>query len=360
MSDHLNKTDLSFIRYANVWEDADILLDSFRHKANSKMLSIASAGDNALAMLSLNPSLLVAVDLNPSQLFLTELKIQAIKAFEREEYLKFIGFEFSNNRLNRYKILRNSLGQETRAYWDNFEDQIDFGIINTGKFEKYLKGFANKILPFIHGPKVIEKLFGNKTNLEQQEFFRTEWNTWRWKLLFKIFFSKFIMGRFGRDPEFLKQVTVNVSDFIYNKSATHLSSAASQSNHILEYCLKAKFEDHLPFYARENNYQQIKENLGLLKLYKGYAQDAISNYGKFDAFNLSNIFEYMPMDVFESTAKELIEGSNSEAILSYWNLMVDRRISQHLGGIEYNPKSVQWTKEDKGFFYKSFISERII
>jgi S-adenosylmethionine-diacylglycerol 3-amino-3-carboxypropyl transferase len=40
------------IRYAQVWEDADILVDALRPGAGDTVVSIASAGDNALALLA--------------------------------------------------------------------------------------------------------------------------------------------------------------------------------------------------------------------------------------------------------------------------------------------------------------------
>ena len=44
--------DFNIIRYAQVWEDADILLEALDIQPDDECLSIASAGDNALAMLA--------------------------------------------------------------------------------------------------------------------------------------------------------------------------------------------------------------------------------------------------------------------------------------------------------------------
>ena len=45
--------DFSRIRYAQCWEDADVLLDALDVQPGDTCLSIASAGDNSLALLSL-------------------------------------------------------------------------------------------------------------------------------------------------------------------------------------------------------------------------------------------------------------------------------------------------------------------
>ena len=35
---------------------------------------------------------------------------------------------------------------------------------------------------------------------ERRAFYDEQWDTWRWRLLFRVFFSRFVMGRLGRDP----------------------------------------------------------------------------------------------------------------------------------------------------------------
>jgi S-adenosylmethionine-diacylglycerol 3-amino-3-carboxypropyl transferase len=65
------------IRYAQCWEDADILLQALDVQAGHHCLSIASAGDNTLALLSHGPERVVAIDYNPSQIACLELRVGA-------------------------------------------------------------------------------------------------------------------------------------------------------------------------------------------------------------------------------------------------------------------------------------------
>src|SRR5437667_10051684 len=83
--------DFSMIRYAQVWEDADILLAGLEIRSGDTCLSIASAGDNALAMLAKNPHRVVAIDLNPAQLACREWRIEAYRRLSHEELLDSIG-----------------------------------------------------------------------------------------------------------------------------------------------------------------------------------------------------------------------------------------------------------------------------
>lgn len=109
------------------------------------------------------------------------------------------------------------------------------------------------------------------------------------------------MGKFGRDPEFLKEVKVPVGEFIFNKAGEHLQSVYAQNNFILRYNLTGNFGNLLPHYLQKENYDLVKTNLHKLKIKEGYAEAAFEEYGRFDAMNLSNIFEYMPMDLFKNS-----------------------------------------------------------
>ena len=249
-SKHLDTVSHDYIRYANVWEDADLLIEKLGINKGDKVLSIASAGDNALACLIKNPSIVVAVDLNKPQLYLTELRREAIRHLSRKECLAFLGFEDSESRHELYEQISRTLSSECKGYWDTKIDLILSGLIHRGKFEKYLSLFAQKVLPWIHKKETVLDLFAEKSESEQKEFYEQKWNTWRWKALFKIFFSKTVMGRLGRDPAFLEQVEGNVGSLIYQKAGKHLSSAGAQRNQILRYCLTGSFGGMLPLYLR--------------------------------------------------------------------------------------------------------------
>ena len=47
-----DRASFDFLRYANCWEDADILCEALGVRPGARVLSIASAGDNTLALLA--------------------------------------------------------------------------------------------------------------------------------------------------------------------------------------------------------------------------------------------------------------------------------------------------------------------
>ncbi|MCB9426148.1 MAG: DUF3419 family protein [Flavobacteriales bacterium] len=355
MTKQLENIKHDYIRYANCWEDADLLLDSLDIKPTDKILSIASAGDNSFSLLTKNPKLVLAVDINAVQLHLVELKKVAIVHFTYDDFLNFLGFTTCETRWQMFLSIESKLPTSARLYWNEQQELINAGIIHQGKFEKYFQFFHTKILPFIHSKKTIAELFETKSDKEQQIFFTKKWNNWRWNMLFKVFFSKYVLGKYGRDPEFLKEVQVPVSTFILNKAKKHLSHCACQNNYFLRYILTGKFDTQLPHYARKENFEKIKLNLDRLKTFHGLPQEAFVHYGKFNTFNLSNIFEYMSPTLFNEVSSNLIENSLENAHYAYWNLMVPRQMSTLLENVKNQINTAEVDTLDMGFFYNNFV-----
>jgi len=353
-----NRVNFEIIRYANCWEDADILLEGLALAEGSKVLSIGSAGDNSFSLLATNPALVVAVDINKIQLHLIALKKACFQILTHAEMLAFLGFTPCQNRLPFFEKIKDTIEtEEARIYWQNNLPALQQGIIYQGKFEKYFRFFAHKILPYIHSKKKIDALLSPKNATEQATFYQKKWNTWRWRLFFNIFFSKYMMGKYGRDPEFLKQVQIPVSTYIYQKAAQHLQSENAQRNLILRFNLTGDFGNILPHYLKAENFEAIKKNIDNLIIHEGYAQEAIDKFGKFDAMNLSNIFEYMDMDLFTKTTESLSAGMSMGGKFAYWNLMVSRQMSAILPEkITYQKDiSIALSAKDKGFFYNQFV-----
>lgn len=356
MSQQLQKVRHDYIRYANCWEDADVLIPALGIHSGDRVFSIGSAGDNSFSMLVNDPELVVAVDINPIQLQLIELKKAAITTLSYEEFLQFLGFQTCVNRWDLFQKVKVLLTTEQQELWTLKREEIEEGIIYQGKFEKYFSLFRQKILPLIHSKKRVARLFAEKSEEEQKKYFQEKWNNRRWRMLFKVFFSKFVMGRLGRDPKFLKEVEVPVATFILNTARQHLSSVNCQHNYFLQFILTGRFNTDLPHYARRENFDKIKSRIDRVITYNGWAEDTLKKYQGFNRFNLSNIFEYMNLGLFKKVSENFFQKGLADSTYAYWNLMVPRQMSTIIPGLTHRATQAQQLNEkDKGFFYGNFI-----
>jgi len=353
----LNKVRFDFIRYANCWEDADVLLTGLNAQPGGRHLSIGSAGDNSFSLLTTDPEYVVAVDISKVQLFLIELKKLAIKHFSHQEFLEFSGFIPSKRRLLLFNKIKNELDTEAKSYWEHHSEVIENGIIYNGKFERYLLFFSKRILPLIHSKNRIEELFAPKSEEEQIRFYSEKWNSFRWRIVFRLFFNKWVLGKFGRDPEFLNEVNVPVAQYLFQKAEDHFKSTRAQNNYFLHFIQTGNFGNCLPHYAREAQFKIIKKNINRLFTVHGFAEKALQKYQDINYMNLSNIFEYMDVPMFKNVVKVLLDKSAPNAKFAYWNLMVPRKFTDYFQGqvkiCEENSKDL--SQRDNGFFYNQFI-----
>jgi S-adenosylmethionine-diacylglycerol 3-amino-3-carboxypropyl transferase len=358
----LNQNLFNFIRYANCWEDPEILLAAMQINPDSRCLSIASGGDNALALLTANPAYVLAIDLNPAQIACTEIKIAAFKELEHHETLQFLGFKDPLfDRLDTFNIIKKNLSKTSLEFWENNPDTICKGIIHSGKFEKYFQLFHSIALPLVHNKTTIKELLEKKPRQERIDFYNQKWNTPRWQLLFQIFFSRLFMGQFGRDPQFFKFVEGTVANRILQRTQYAFTELPTDSNPYLNYIMTGKFKA-LPYYIRPENYDIIKSNLHKLHLYTGTLENALeNNQTKYDAFNLSDIFEYLDESTFKQLGEILCSHAKTSATLVYWNMLVDRRLSELMPEkINYiKVLSEELLKKDRAFFYKNVIVEEV-
>ena len=114
----LERTGVSVVRYAQVWEDADVLLAGLDVRPGDACVSIASAGDNTLALLTKRPSRVVAIDVSAAQLACLELRVAAYRALQHEQLLELIGSRPSVRRASLFAQCRPLLSSGARAFWD--------------------------------------------------------------------------------------------------------------------------------------------------------------------------------------------------------------------------------------------------
>jgi len=354
----------SIIRYAQCWEDADILVEGLDIQPGDVCLSIASAGENSLSMLVKNPARVVAVDLNPAQLAALELRVAAFRTLDHSELLELIGSRPSKRRAGLYARCRAALGSDARRFWDARSAEIENGIGSAGKFERYFATFRRWVLPLVHRRKTVERLLVQRTADERLRWYEREWDTRAWRALFRIFFSPTVLGRMGRDPSFFRYVEGSVADHLLGRVHHALAVLDPSENPYLVWILTGEHRDVLPHALRIEHFDRIRENIDRLEWHRASLESVFDQgiLDRCDRVNLSDIFEYMSPENATALFSRLVDGSRAGGRLAYWNMMVPRH------GAEYLPQRLRALTElsrrlflaDKTFFYRDFVVEEVI
>lgn len=360
-SEAAERADFSGIRYAQCWEDADVLLEALAPGPGKRCLSIASAGDNTLALLARGPQRVLAIDLSPAQIACLELRVAAYRALDHPDLLALIGSRPSQRRVYLYRACRAYLSATAISFWDDHQVLLERGLGSTGKFERYFTAFRTRVLPLVHRGARVRELFVPRTKPERLAFYENQWSNFRWNLLFRFFFSRRVMGALGRDPAFFRYVEGSVADRILARARYAMTELDPAENPYLHWIMLGTHGDALPFALREENFEAIRRNLDVLEWRCCALEQALDGAERFDCFNLSDIFEYMSPAAYERLLHRIVASSRPAARLACWNMLVPRSRPQSMAALldPLADLSASLFRRDKAFFYSAFVVEQV-
>lgn len=364
MTEAAAHADFSSVRYAQCWEDADVLVQALAPGPGHVCLSIASAGDNALALLSRPGVRVIAVDLNPAQLACLELRVAAYRELTHAELLELIGSRPGPHCPALYARCRKQLSPAALAFWDRHPAEIAAGIGSAGKFERYFKLFRTRIMPLIHSRQQVARLLAGGEQVQREEFYSRQWDTWRWRRLFRFFFSRFVMGRLGRDLAFFRYVEGNVAERILARTRYAFTALDPAANPYLQWILTGRHTTALPYALRPENFESIRQNLANLEWHQGSIEEYLATHPdtRIDRFNLSDIFEYMSPENYQRLLERLLAASRPGARLAYWNMLTPRSrpdaLAHRLRPMAHLAEEL--FLQDKAWFYSRLVIEEVI
>jgi S-adenosylmethionine-diacylglycerol 3-amino-3-carboxypropyl transferase len=213
----------------------------------------------------------------------------------------------------------------------------------------------------VHPRDRVRELLLVKSREERSSFYNNRWNNLRWRLMFRIFFSRKLMGMLGRDPEFFRYVEGSVSELILKRTQYALTELDPAANPYIQWILTGRHNGALPAALREENFEPIRRNLDRLQWRYGSLEESLAKDQKFDCFNLSDIFEYMSPSSYEQLLKLIVSSARPGARLAYWNMLAPRHRPESLAPLlgPLTELSSQLFARDQAFFYSALVVEEV-
>jgi S-adenosylmethionine-diacylglycerol 3-amino-3-carboxypropyl transferase len=360
-SEAARHASFDIVRYAQCWEDADLVVRALVERPGQTFVSIASAGDNSLALLASAPERVFALDLSSAQLACLELRMAAYRELAHGELLELIGSRPSTRRRELHARCRPLLSKSAADFWDARGAEIDRGIGGAGKFERYFALFRERVLPLVHSRRAVAQLLEPRDRAAREHFYEDTWNNLRWRLLFRLFFSRFVMGRLGRDASFFRYVEGSVAERILARTRYALVELAPAENPYLHWILTGTHGAALPFALRAENFDAIRDNIDRISWDAAPLEAFVDQLGagSVDGFNLSDIFEYMSEENAAVLLARLARAARPGARFAYWNMLAPRRRPESLAAVlaPRRDLSEPLFRADKAFFYSDFVVE---
>lgn len=356
--------DFTAVRYAQCWEDTDVLLDALAVQPGDVCLSIASAGDNALALLARHPAKVFAVDLNPAQLACLELRVAAYRLLNYDDLLVFMGSRRGQHRAHLYQTCRRLLSRHARAYWDERPEDIAHGLGSAGKFEQMMLRFRSAIVPLAHDRLMVDRLLAGGTRAQRQAFFEQHWNTPMRRLLATLFLPRVVQARTGRAVPFLPSSDLAQGRRLLARTERLITDLDPAQNPYLHWMLTGIHGNALPFALRPENVPTIRANLDRLDWRLCALEDVLGELGdrSVDRFNLSDTFEYLAESAFHTILYRLARCGRRGGRLAYWNTTIRRRRPPIMADmlLPLTDLADGLKRKDRVFLYDDFVVEEII
>ena len=347
--------------FAQCWEDPRMDYEALQVQPQHTLLSVTSGGCNTLSLAALGPARVIAVDLNPTQSCLLELKIAGIRRLSHGEYLEFLGVRESSARWELYQAVREALTPDARAYWDTQRSAIESGLLGAGRYERYLAAFR-RLLRVIEGRRNIERLMACGSLEEQRRFYEETWDSFRWRLFFRVFFSRTMLGLGGLDPRFFTYVN-GVGDFgeHFRKLTQHvLVDLPVRENYFVAQITLGRYLDEraMPPYLLAEHFETLRQTVDRIEIVTAELGQVLKSLptDSVDGFNFSNVFEWVPPETFEATLRETYRVARPGARLCYRNLLVRRK---HPGSLDHlftphDELAARLLYHDRSFVYSNF------
>jgi S-adenosylmethionine-diacylglycerol 3-amino-3-carboxypropyl transferase len=355
---------LSDLIFTLNWEDPESDVKAIGMKAGQTLLTITSGGCNTLNFLVHDPEIIYAVDINQAQTYLMEFKIAAIKNLNHHDFISLLGLRECEDRLTLFSKIQHDLSKEAKSFWNSNIKLIRKGILFNGKFEGFVR-LAGKILSLLQGQNKIEKLLTLKTLDEQKEFYNTRWNNKRWKLIFKLMFTKKRLAKKGLVAEYFHfdDGAQTFSESFYNRARKALCDTPVKTNYFLSVYFTGKYNDEIPLYLQAEHYEHIKRNIARIQLItadtKYWLETMTAN--SIDGFCLSNICELMSEEDTKKLFTEVVRTARPGAKICFRNLMIPREVPGDLLQVKKNEGlSNLLLAKDRSFVYSKVAAYDIV
>lgn len=253
----------NFLIYNICWEDSDIDRKLLKIDANSKLLTITSAGCNVFNYLLDQPKSIHSIDINPKQTALLELKIALISYGDYEEFFNFFGYGKSTNYTSVYKKIRHQLTKPSQFYWDqhiSFFNPLGKGLFYSGAagmFAQYIlriirkKALTSSIMELIY-----EKSQDKRANIYSQ-INQTLWSGFQSNL----WTSPFILSLAGV-PKSQQMAIGDVNSFMRDSFRNVFVNQKAESNYFWRSYIDGSFtKEFCPPYLKEENFNILKDNV---------------------------------------------------------------------------------------------------
>jgi len=311
--------------FAQVREDPVLEIEALAPAAGETLVVVGSGGCTALSLLAAGAGRVVAVDLNRVQNSLTELKAAALGVLTADEVIGFLGGSpmAEADRRHCYQRVAPSLGPQARDWWDAHPGPIGKGVLGSGVTERFIGGVMKVLTVGIHRRRRVRRLLACRTLDEQRHFYRREWDTRRWRLLFTLLLNRAVFRK-TYHPAFFEHVENPSFARHFRGLAEHsLTEVPIATNYFVHYMLTGAYPAGVPGGLPPYLATTVATSLDRLTLVDGGYTSYLRTCpdASIHGFAISNILEWFTPEQTDELLAEVVRTAVPGARLVFRNFV---------------------------------------
>src|SRR5262245_5607777 len=297
--------------YNQCWEDPALDHEVLEIGPSDRIVTITSAGCNALDYLLRGPAQIHCVDVNPYQNALLELKIAAIETLCYEQFFEMFGKGRIAHYSEIYRMrLRPLLSSRSRSIWDkriHYFKPGGNGLYfsgTAGQFARVIRRYLN-----LRGLREDLEAFQAIDDLrEQAEFYRDRIRPRLWSPVVRFLVARHsVLSMLGVPIEQIKQVErgsrSELISFVQERVDRTLSTIPIAQNYFWRVYINGQYSpDCCPNYLKREHFETLRDRISRIRLHTATLSDFLSSTtARFSVFVLLDHMDWL------SSAPQLLQ-----------------------------------------------------
>lgn len=338
------------LNFTSANEDGRTELEALNLSPADDVLCLTASGTRPLDLLLGDPGRITAIDTNPAQNALLRLKIAALKTFDDDEYLAYLGVAEHSGRGMLHQRVRKALGAEDVAFWDARSGLIAAGVWHAGRWERVLRLGARGLS--VWRARAIEKVFAAETLGEQEAAWKQGIDGPAWRGVLRLLARRWLWTRLVGEPggAFLPPPSVAAKTFADRLNAASGACLFSDSD-FLTLMLRGRCAPRaaLPVHMRPENLAIVRARLDRIEIANRDLRALQPGRG-YTAFSLSDFGSYTALAEYEACWTGIFRSAAPQARFCE-RLLLNDLPAPHFANID-SSLSARLSAEDRAAIYE--------
>ena len=318
-------TEDRWLLYSTCDEDSRSEMRALDIREGDDVLAVTGSGCRALSLMVANPRSVTSVDSSAGQTYLLELKLAAIRAFDYDTLLEFLGVDDSADRWRLFEQLKPHLSQGAIDYFTKYRKAIRNGVLRAGRHEQLYVKLVAPAMKLLYG-RAIRDLWAATDLEEQRRIYRERIDGKLWRNMIRRGFTERTLKTVLNDDSYRVVTDVqSCGDYVLERLDHSFTNHLARDNDWVSFMFFGRYPDRsvLPHYLMPESVEAIRNADTQFNIVRADLMDHLRSLpdSSIDKFSLSDVTSCIDRDQFATLMKEVVRLARVDGRICYRNFL---------------------------------------